>query len=113
MERIEQLRNLVVMAIADGSLGEDELALLAVRCAELGLDEEELKSALHFALGESAALALPTNPTDQEALLIDLLRMMAADGKLSETEKRLFALAAAKMNYGAERINELIDRLAL
>lgn len=111
MERIEQLRNLVVMAVADGSLGEDELQLLAHRCAELGLDEEELRSVVSYALSEDAALRLPTAPADQEALLSDLMRMMAADGHLAETEKRLFALAAAKMNFDAEQIHRLIDRL--
>jgi uncharacterized tellurite resistance protein B-like protein len=113
VERFEQLRNLVVMAVADGSLGEDELKLLAHRCAELGLDEEELRSAVAFALSEEAALRLPTEVEEQEALLADLIRMMAADGKLAETEKRLFALAAAKMNFDAEQINRLIDRLTL
>lgn len=112
VERTEQLRNLVVMALADGSLGVDELALLVERCAELGLDEEELREAIQFALSDSASLRLPSDPVDQEALLVDLLRMMAADGQLNETEKRLFALAAAKMNYGAEQINQLIDRLS-
>ncbi len=100
------------MALADGSLGVDELALLVERCAELGLDEVELRGAIQFALSDSASLCLPSDPGDQEALLVDLLRMMAADGQLNETEKRLFALAAAKMNYGAEQINQLIDRLS-
>ncbi len=111
MERFEKLRNLVVMAIADGSLGEGELNLLARRCVELGLDEEELQAAVSFALSDSAALKLPTDPEEQEALMADLIHMMAADGHLSESEKRLFALAAAKMNFDADKVNQMIDRL--
>lgn len=111
MERFEQLKNLVVMAVADGSLGETELALLGERCAELRMDESELRAAVAFALSDQAALRLPTEPREQEALLTDLMRMMAADGRLNESEKRLFALAAAKMNFDASRVNELIDRL--
>lgn len=113
MERFQQLKNLVVMAIADGSLGETELALLGERCSELKMDENELREAVAFALSDQAALQLPSEPEDQEALLTDLMRMMAADGRLSESEKRLFALAAAKMNFDASRVNELIDRLTL
>ena len=43
--------------------------------------------------------------------MTDLIRMMAADGHLNESEKRLFALAAAKMNFSNEKVNQLIDRL--
>ena len=111
MERIEQLKNLVVMAVADGSLGEPELALLVDRCSDLGLNENQLQSAVAFALSNQAAIQLPQAPAEQEALLADLLRMMAADGRLSDSEKRLFSVAAAKMNFDGTRVNELIDRL--
>ena len=70
-------------------------------------------SEISFALSDQAALRLPTDPAEQEALLTDLIRMMAADGQLSEAEKRLFALAAAKMNFDSNRVNQLIDRLSL
>jgi uncharacterized tellurite resistance protein B-like protein len=36
---------------------------------------------------------------------------MAADGRLREVEKRLFAVAAAKMNIGQADLDALIDRL--
>lgn len=44
--------------------------------------------------------------------MVDLIRMMAADGQLNESEKRLFALAAAKMNFSEDKLNQLIDRLS-
>ena len=40
----------------------------------------------------------------------DLVRMMAADGRLDESEKRLFALAAVKMEMSKEDLDELIDK---
>ena len=111
MQHREQLKNLVVMAIADGSMNGSELALLTKRCGELGLGEQELQSAVAFALSNQAALQLPQETEQQEALLADLMRMMAADGQLNEAEKRLFSIAAAKMNFDAARVNALIDRL--
>jgi len=36
---------------------------------------------------------------------------MAADGQLAESEKRLFALAAAKLGYDTARMDALIHRL--
>ena len=111
MQRLDQLKNLIVMAVADGSLGEHELTLLSERCEELGLSEQDLRAAIRFALSDDAALQLPREPEAQESLLSDLIRMMAADGRLTESEKRLFALAAAKMEISDERLNHLIDTL--
>ena len=109
-DRVRQLRNLVVMAMADGSIGEREVDFIAERCHELGLDEGALHHAIRFGLGDNAALELPTEPAERDALMVDLVRMMAADGKLEESEKRLFALAAAKMEISSEHLSELLDR---
>ena len=103
------MRNLVVMALADGSLGEREVNLVADRCSELGLDEYDLQKAMQFGLADDAKLEFPQERVEREALLRDLIRMMAADGHLDEAEKRLFALAAAKMSMSAADVERLID----
>ncbi|MCM2370838.1 tellurite resistance TerB family protein [Aporhodopirellula aestuarii] len=108
-QRQRQLRNLVVMALADGSIGGREVAFLADRCVELGLGQAELQSALEFGLGDDAALELPADEATREELLADLIVMMAADGVLAETEKRLFALAAAHMNIVGDRLQQIIS----
>ena len=107
--RRKHLRNLVVMAFADGSLGEREVNLVADRCAELGLDEYDLQQAIEYGLGDQAALEIPESKERRENLLRDLIRMMAADGHLDESEKRLFALAAARMMISAVDVERLID----
>jgi uncharacterized tellurite resistance protein B-like protein len=111
MERLDHLKNLVVMAAADGSLSEQEISLLIDRCSELGLSEEDLEKAISFALSGDAKLRFPIDRAEQNKMLADLIRMMAADGKLSEIEKRLFALAAAKMGVEREELDAIIDRL--
>ncbi|MEL6109830.1 MAG: TerB family tellurite resistance protein [Planctomycetota bacterium] len=108
-DRIRHLRNLVVMAFADGELGESEVTLLAERCQELGLGESDLNHAIRFGLGDDAALELPAEGEQRTELMADLIRMMAVDGVLAESEKRLFALAAAKMEMSSEDLNRLID----
>ncbi len=111
MDSQRHLRNLLVMALADGSLGEREVHFVTDRCVELGLDERDLRDAVRFALDEQAELDLPTDPTAQEALLTDLFRMMAADGVLSENEKRFLAIVAAKFGYDSDRLEALFSRL--
>lgn len=107
-ERQRHLRNIVVMALADGSIGQREVERVADRCVELGLGQADLQSALAFGLGDDAALELPADESAREALLADLISMMAADGYLAESEKRLFALAAARMNIVGDRLNQII-----
>lgn len=111
MRHLDHLKNLVIMASADGSLSEREIALLVDRCSDLGLEEADLGRAVQFALSENASLKLPTDRKDQLEMLSDLIRVMAADGQLSEVEKRLFALAAAKMNVARGELDGLIDKL--
>lgn len=111
LEPLDLLKNLVVMSAADGSLSEEEIALLVDRCAALGLSEESLEQAISFAISHRSALKLPTTREEQETVLADLIQMMAADGKLSESEKRLFALSAAKMGFPIPSLEALIDRL--
>lgn len=111
MQQLDHLKNLVIMAAADGSLTEQEIALLVDRCAALGLAEEDLEKAIAFALSSEAKLKFPVDRTEQNQMLADLMRMMAADGKLSEVEKRLFALAAAKMGIEKAELEALIDQL--
>jgi uncharacterized membrane protein YebE (DUF533 family) len=104
-----QLRNIVVMAVADGSLNEREVNLIADRCLELGLDEFDLQKAIEHSLAEEAALELPHDAAERRTLMHDLIHMMAADGRLEESEKRLFALAAARMDMSVESVEQLID----
>ena len=98
------------MAMADGYFAQKEVALIADRCSELELGELELQQAIRYGLDDDAALHLPNDRETCEALIVDLVRMMAADGVLEESEKRLFALAAAKMNIETTTLNVLISR---
>lgn len=96
------------MAIADGSIGQREVNLIADRCVQLGLGQADLEAALQAGLSDDAALELPVDANDRVACLQDLIRMMAADGVLDESEKRLFALAAARMNIGGDELTQII-----
>ncbi|QDT11810.1 Tellurite resistance protein TerB [Planctomycetes bacterium K23_9] len=103
------LRNLVVMAMADGSIGEREVNMVADRCDELGLSATDLQEAIEYGLSDDAALELPSEKAGREELMQELIRMMAADGRLDEGEKRLFALAAVKMDLSSADLDRLIE----
>ncbi len=111
MELIEQLKNLIMMAAADGQFAEQELSFLADRCHHYGLTDDQFQSAFKEATKADAKLVIPTDHSEKMKLMRDMLRMMAADGKLNEMEKRLFASAAVQMQIDRVEIDELIDQL--
>lgn len=106
---IDKLRNLLVMAAADGYLTEREINLLRDRCRRWGLSETDLADAVQYAMSKNAELTIPPQPEERREMLRDLIRMMAADGKLADVEKQLFALAAAHMDIAPQELDQLID----
>jgi uncharacterized tellurite resistance protein B-like protein len=110
MERRELVRNLMIMAAADGRMTQREIELLADRCDVWGIDEEEFAEIVAEALADRSQLTIPNSSLDREELLQELLHMMAADGQLSESEKRLFAILAVAMDFSHDDIQQLIDR---
>lgn len=111
MKSAERIRNLMVMALADGNLTEREVQYLTERCRQLGLSASELRAAVDFALQAGAEVKLTSDPAEADSLLGDLLRMMAADGALADDEKQLFAICAVKLGFDSAGIDALIDRL--
>ncbi len=109
MDFLDQLKNLMIMAFADGSLTQGELELLSDRSVQWGLTEADFTAAVEFALSDAAELVIPPHPQDRVELLKDLLRVMAADGHLADTEKRIFAMAAAVMELPDGELDRIID----
>lgn len=107
--RQRQVRNLVVVALADGQMAEAEVDLIARRCGQLDLDAAEIEQAIQFGLDDNAALSLPSGRDERLALMRDLVQMISADGRMDEAEKRLFALAAVKMNLSSTDLDRLIE----
>ena len=91
MTFLDKLKNLMIMAFADGSLSQSELEFLSDRSVQWGISQTDFTAAVEFALSDEAELQIPPNKHDRIELLQDLIRTMAADGQLAEIEKRVFA----------------------
>ncbi len=111
MQAYELFKDLMVMAIADGKLTEEELRMLAGRAIRWGISNEQFEQAMEYALSDEAHVTIPPDPEDRTRLLEELLRMMAVDGQLAEIEKQIFAVVAATMKVGDRELNELLDRM--
>lgn len=109
MEFYDKLKNLMVMASADGSLTQSELEFLSDRSVQWGISSTDFAAAIEFALSDEAELQIPPDKQDRSELLQDLIRTMAADGQLADIEKRVFAMAAAVMELPDGELDRIID----
>jgi uncharacterized tellurite resistance protein B-like protein len=106
-----KIRSLLVMAAADGAFTTDEVQMLALRAERWGLSDSEFAEALSYATSTDAQIFIPDSRPECLNLLRHLLEVMAADGKLTDSEKMLFARAAGKMDLPMEDIDKLIDTM--
>lgn len=109
MDRVQLFENIVLMALADGSVSKDEFNLLSDRCRQWGIEDHQFREAIEKATSPGAEFHVPDDPKDRESLLREAVQMMGADGELSEGEKQLFAIAAATMNVSTDDLNRIID----
>lgn len=111
MKRIDAIKNLLVMAFADRRISAEEIQLLMSRCESWGLKESELAQAIDDVLEHKYDLKIPDSKQARVELLGELLRMMAADGKLHDSERELFARAAVLMEVSDHEVNDMITRI--
>ncbi|GIW95926.1 MAG: hypothetical protein KatS3mg110_3967 [Pirellulaceae bacterium] len=107
---VQLLRNLIVMALVDKRLNESEVELLKEYARLWNVDETTVAQLIKETLEGSSSLEVPMDKNEGLRLLEQMLRMMAADGKLAQREKELFAQVAVLMNLSIDEINALIDR---
>ena len=105
----DKFRYLLQMAAADDSISREELRLLGNRAITWGLTDDQFQALVEEAVRGETQLPIPDSQEERVALLADLIRMMGADGKLDELEKRLFATVAAQTDVDFEQLNEIID----
>ena len=110
MQPAEMLRNLMVMALADGVLTEDEIAYLREQRELWGVSEADFDQAMEYAQSSDGQMSYPEDPDKRRQLLEGLVHMMAADGDISHVELNLFALAAVKLGVDDQQLDAIIDR---
>ena len=111
MTRYDLFRNLMVMAVCDGQLTEEEVALLATRANKWEITDAEFSKAMRYAMSPEAVITIPGNKGERRQLLAGMLRMMGVDGELAEIEKNMFAVAAGMMRISDEELDSLMDEV--
>ena len=112
MNPIDLLRNLFIMAFADGEISSEEMSLLAKHRDHWGMSKAQFEATLREAESPSARLQLPEDRDDRRQLLSDMAAVMAADGQFTNLEMNVFALAAVRLEIAGEELDEILDELS-
>lgn len=102
------LKNLMVLAMADGHLAEIEEHLLVAIAHRLGLSEENV-AAIKGDL-ENVKFVLPKKYDDRIEQFSDLLTLMAIDGNIDPEEEEVCREFASKYGLMDQVIEDMISK---
>ena len=83
-QRLGQLKNLVMLAAADGHLTDSELAVVLAVASRENITPEEFDQVVDNP--DSVTIALPEDEDTKLAYLRDMVALMMIDGELEEQE---------------------------
>ena len=109
MQRLSILKNLILMARADGRIDDAEQRLLDAHCRKWGISVADFNKVLAESERDDATIYIPESPTLRHDLLAEMALLMAADGRIDELELQLLSGAAERMGVRGEALEEIIE----
>lgn len=106
-EEYRLAQDLVAIAIADGSISDEEYNMMVKICRSMGISTEVIDA---YIRGEEQAVAsdLPMDEIDKADYLSKLIQVMAIDGKSTQMEIFLLEVIAGKMGVGRMELLSLV-----
>lgn len=101
-------RNLVLIALADDIITEDEQALLTKMGGRLGLTNEQVEEIK--ANPEDYAINPPNTREDRVRRLVELVEMMNIDGKIDNDEMKMINRFAYAIGCNEKNIQSIITK---
>lgn len=111
MNHLELFQNLVNLAAVDGRFAEEEVEMLARRAEFWGIESQEFETSLAGISSGTIEIRLPDSQAERIQLMKEMIRLMAVDGNLHESEKRLCATASARMDFSSHEFNSMVDQV--
>jgi uncharacterized tellurite resistance protein B-like protein len=109
--RHEIFASLVNLAAADHKFTDEEVEYLAARAGHWGISSVQFDEAISRIATGLVRIELPNSAAERRHLLEEMIRLMAADGELAPVEKRLCAMASAKMGFSTAEFIAIVDGL--
>ena len=105
-QRLGQLKNLVMLAAADGHLTDSELAVLLAVASRENITPEEFNKVIDDP--DSVNIVMPEDEDTKLAYLRDMVAMMMIDGELDEQELAICKLYAMALGYRGSIVDGMI-----
>lgn len=111
MENLSIFHSLVNLAAIDKKFTEEEIRFLVERAERWNIPTDEFETALAGLTEGTIEVTIPESHHDRVVLLKDMIRLMAVDGDMADTEKRLCATASDKMDFTSSQFSQILDEV--
>ena len=105
-QRLGQLKNLVMLASADGRFTDSELAVLLAVASRENITPDEFNKVMEDP--DSVTIELPEDEETKLAYLRDMVAMMMVDGELEEQELAICKIYAMALGYRGSIVDGMI-----
>ena len=105
-QRLGQLKNLVMLAMADGKLTDSELAVIIAVASRENISPDDLTKVIENP--DSVNINLPDDEDTKLAYLRDMVAMMMVDGELEEQELAICKIYAMALGYRSSIVDGMI-----
>ncbi len=105
-QRLGQLKNLVMLAAADGRLTDSELAVLLAVASRENISPDEFNRVIEDP--DSVTIDLPEDEDTKLAYLRDMVALMMVDGELEEQELAICKIYAMALGYRSSIVDGMI-----
>ena len=105
-QRLGQLKNLVMLAAADGQLTDSEMAVIIAVASREHVTPDEFNKVIDDP--DSVNITLPEDEDTKLAYLRDMVAMMMIDGELDEQELAMCKLYAMALGYRSSIVDGMI-----
>ena len=106
LQRLGQLKNLVMLASADEKVTDSEMAVLLAVASRENLTPEEFNKVIDDP--DSVNITLPEDEETKLAYLRDMVAMMMIDGELDEHELAICKLYAMALGFRSSIVDGMI-----
>ena len=106
------LRNVIVMALADGEVAQEEKDFIDRLRVKLGIDEGQLRELCKQVRQEGRRIKLPSSPSEAQEVVGLLVEVAAADGEISQVERRALGRIAKFTGLAPSALEAMIAAAA-
>ncbi len=110
-ERLALFHNLVNLAAVDHKFTEEEVGFLVNRAEAWNIPSDEFETALAGISTGQIEVTIPEDHAQRVNMLKEMIRLMAIDGEMAETEKSLCARASARMDFTGIQFSEILEEV--